>query len=163
MDFSLPESDEFYLYLAFILSMPLEDAKEMECINFMIDKVSKTGQDLAFCTDGTYFIVIEPFHSLLRWIEKFDTQKLDPLSRAAYELQRGVQMSKYFNNVFIDDEGGHGDDAYVCFIDSEGTLHEVKDKNKRYSRYLKSNIKKFNDHITSEKLEVRRVFIADDL
>lgn len=39
-DFLLPASDEFFLYLAFILSMPLEDAIEMDCINFMIDKVS---------------------------------------------------------------------------------------------------------------------------
>lgn len=74
-------------------------------------------------------------------------------------------MSKYFNNVFVDDEGGPGDEAYVCYIDQESKIHEVKDKNKRYQRFLQKrlNIKKFNDHNNTSKLETRQVFIADDL
>lgn len=136
-DYMLPASDEFFLYLAFILSLPLEDVKEMDCINFMIDKVSASGQDLVYCTDGYQFIVREPFHSRLGWTqETFDAVNLHPLSRAANELQRGVQMSKYFNNIFVDDEGGPHDDAYVCFIDPESKIHEVVDKNKRYQRFL---------------------------
>lgn len=74
-------------------------------------------------------------------------------------------MSKYFNNVFVDDEGGPGDNAYVCFIDTESKIHEVVDKNKRYQRFLKHkvNIKKFNDHHNTAKLDTRQIFIADEL
>ena len=41
-------------------------------------------------------------------------------------------MTQYFNNIFVDDEGGPRDDAYVCFIDPESKIHEVVDKNKRF-------------------------------
>lgn len=49
-EYQLPESEELFVYLAFILKIDLEVARRIKCLQFIEDKMEE--MNIAFCTDG---------------------------------------------------------------------------------------------------------------
>ena len=64
--------------------------------------------------------------------------------------------------MWVDDEGVHGDEVYLCYIDKENKVHERKDKFKRYLNYS-LRVKKFADKLNNGKKETRRIYVDDEL
>ena len=55
IDYELEESEELFIYLAYMFQIDIEVAYHLKCMQFIVDKDDRN--NVGFCTDGFQFIV----------------------------------------------------------------------------------------------------------